>query len=335
MGEIRREIVSGDWVIVAPERAKRPHGFLKKNKARKRGPKKGCPFEDGAREAAWPPMLQSPKKGEWRAVIVPNKYPALPHRDVCAAPIVHGPYEALTAVGSHELLITRDHNKNIADLTLAEGTQVFELLKERYLSLAQDSCLVYATSCFNWGPLAGASVYHPHYQILTLPIIPAHVRHSFYGSARYFKMHKRCPHCVMLAYEHKEKVRVIAEDKYAIAIAPYASRQAFEVRVYPKHHWPGLEHTPKKDIESVVAMLQVSMHRIKKYLNDPDLNFFVHSAPLKGKDNYPHYHWHIEITPHLSIGAGFEFSTHVQINMIDPDTAAQVLRGGKVTGVTR
>ena len=334
MGEIRKEIVSGDWIIIAPERAKRPHGFLKKKKARARAPIQGCPFENLEATDNWPPLAQSPNTGEWRAVVIPNKFPALPHRDVCATPIAQGPYEALTAVGSHELLITRDHNKNIADLPLGGAYEIFALLQERYRALAKDPCLMYTSSFFNWGPASGASVYHPHYQILTLPIVPPHVRHSFDGSAAYFKAHKRCAHCAMLAYEEKEKKRVIEENEYAIALAPYASREPFEVRVYPKHHHSTFEHTPQKDIRGVVAILQKSMHGIKKYLNDPDLNFFIHSAPLKDQKKYSHYHWHIEIIPQIAINAGFEFSTHVQINMIDPDVAAQVLRGAKLPGIT-
>ena len=335
MGEIRREIVSGDWIIIAPERAKRPHGFLKKKKARIRAPKNDCPFENLETTNNWPPIAQAPKMGDWNAVVIPNKFPALPHRDVCATRLSQGPYEALTAVGSHELLVTRDHNKNLAELTLEEGVQVFELLQDRYRALAKDPCLVYTSSFFNWGPQSGASVYHPHYQILTLPIIPPHVRHSFEGSAKYFKAHKRCPHCAMLAYEKKERKRVIDENECAIAVAPYASREPFEVRIYPKHHHPAFEHTPHKDIKDMVAMLQKSMQGVKKYLNDPDLNFFIHSAPIKDQNNYTHYHWHIEIIPNIAINAGFEFSTHIQINMIDPDVAARVLRGGKLAGITR
>ncbi len=329
MAEIRKHIVSGDWIIIAPERAKRPEAFLQKKKVRERAPKKSCSFEHLETSGNWPPMLQIPKTGEWHAVIIPNKYPVLPHRDVCAVPTRNGPYEALTAVGSHELLVTRDHDKSIADLTLDEGVAVFELLQERYRMLAKDPCLFYTSTFFNWGPLAGATVYHPHYQIVSLPIIPPHVAHSLRGSDAYFNAHKKCPHCVVISYEHKEKKRVIAENGGAIAITPYASREPFEVGIYPKRHEPSFEYASRSDLRGVVALLQTSMQRIRKYLNDPDLNFMLHTAPLKHRKNYHHYHWHIAIVPHMHINAGFEFSTHVQVNMIDPDVAARMLRRGK------
>ncbi len=329
MSEFRQDLVSGDWNIIAPERAKRPHDFLPKRGKRPVSPISSCPFEDLDRSGNKPVILAVPNEKNWRVAIVPNKYPALAHSHICSAIVKKGVYEAAQGVGHHELVISRDHVKNIAQLPFASASEILVLLQKRYQALAKDDCLEYAVSFFNWGASAGASLTHPHLQLLTLPIIPPDVAHSLHGSKKYFKAHRRCAHCDMLKFERKYKKRIVAENEHAIAIAPFASRLPFEVRIFPKRHNPFFERASAAELRSAAQMLQKALQSIAKNLNDPDLNFFIHTSPLKDQRKYGHYHWHMEILPKISIPAGFEISTGIDINVIDPDRAAAVLRGGK------
>jgi UDPglucose--hexose-1-phosphate uridylyltransferase len=328
MSEFREDPVSGDWIIVAPERAKRPHDFLPQRKKRVPTPKSKCPFEDLQKSGNWPPIVVQLDKNrrDWRVVIVPNKYPALTHNRLCATILRRGPYEFSEGVGHHDVLVARSHEKNIAHLALEEGLCAFEVLQKRYRMLAADKCLVYALTFMNWGESAGASLYHPHFQVLSLPIIPPDVKHSLDGSRNYFRKNRRCVHCEMIKYELKSRSRVVLKNKYAIAVAPFVSREPFEVRVYPLRHRPYFERTPKAELKAAVEVLQKTLLKVERRLNDPDLNFFVHTAPLKRQNNYRHYHWHIEILPKITINAGFELGTGVEINVVDPDKAAAILK---------
>ncbi len=326
MSEFREDIVSGDWIIAAPERAKRPHDLIPKKKPRVPSPKSACPFEHPEKTGNWPPYISYPDDQNWKVILIANKYPALHHEQACAPLLKRGPYATMDGVGNHDLIVTRNHNNNFADISPGEAAKVFEILQERYRMLTDDSCRLYTSTFFNWGLSAGASLFHPHYQVVTLPIIPPGIAASLLGSARYFKKHRRCVHCVILAYEKREKSRVIEENKYGIAIAPYISRQPFEVRVFPRRHFPYFEKTPRADLEGVARILQSSLRRIRSKLNDPDLNFFIHTSPLKNQKAYRHYHWHIEILPKVSIPAGFELGTGVIINVVSPDKAAALLR---------
>ncbi len=132
----------------------------------------------------------------------------------------------------------------------------------------------------------------------------------------------------MLDFDVKEKKRVIEKNRFAISIAPFVSRVPFETRVFPLRHRYGFERTPLREIEAVASVLQSSLRRIKKYLKDPDLNFFIHTAPLKDH-RYNYYHWHIEVIPKITMFGGFELSTGVEINVVDPEQAAIILRGGR------
>ncbi len=333
MSEFREDPVSGDWIIVAPERVKRPRDFLPKRKKRVPTPKSKCPFEDLQKSGNWPPIVvQLDRSGkDWRVVIIPNKYPALTHNHTCATLLRRGPYELSEGIGHHDVLISRSHEKNIAHLDLEDGLIAFQALQKRYRMLAVDKCLVYALTFMNWGESAGASLYHPHFQVLSLPIIPPDVKHSLDGSHNYFRKNRRCVHCEMIKYELRSGKRVIMKNKYAVAVAPFVSREPFEVRIYPRFHRPYFEKMPGAELKAIVALLQKTLLKIEKCLHDPDLNFFVHTAPLKRQKDYRHYHWHMEILPKMDVEAGFELGTGVEINVVDPDRAADMLRNGKKT----
>lgn len=326
MSELRQDLVSKDWIISAPERAGRPRDFAKGKIRRTPSPHATCPFEKLKETKNWPPILSYPNEQRWEVVIIPNKYPALVHHQACPEPLRKGPHHFTAGVGHHDLLITRDHRKTLAGLPLSKALRVFLILQERYRVLAADRCLFYSSTFFNWGKSAGASLYHPHYQVLTLPIIPPEVYQSIRGSRKYYEKHRECAHCVMLAFEKKDKKRIVAKNKRGIAVAPFASRQPFEVRVFPQRHLSYFERTPIADLRDVVAVLRDTLKKIRRNLGDPDLNFFVHTSPLKEQKNYRHYHWHIEIIPKTSALAGFELSTGVEINVVDPDAAAAILR---------
>jgi UDPglucose--hexose-1-phosphate uridylyltransferase len=326
MSELRKEPLSGDWVILAPGRYSRPGFLSKKKKARVPSPKRDCPFEHLETSEQWPPILSYPNVRHWKLVVVPNKYPALQHGNLCAISMCHGIYETKSGVGTHDLLISRDHNKNFAELSPALAVELLKMLQKRHRMMAEDPCSEYVSSFFNWGPTAGGTEWHPHYQTLTLPIIPPQVARSLRGAEEYFGKHRRCVRCDIIKTERKERVRVIEENAHAIAIAPYASRSPFEVSILPKDHYSHFGSTPAPTIRDIASMLQSVMRRVKKYLNDPDLNFFIHGAPL-GKKEYPYHHWHIEVVPKISTKAGFEFSTGIDINIVDPNDAAKILRG--------
>ncbi len=328
--ELRQDLVSGDWIVIAPRRAKRPHQLFKKESKRKKAPLKDCPFENLKKSGQKEPILIYPQPtmptGRWDVVIVENKYPAFIHKNACGEIFKTGPYSVIEGIGHQDLVITRDHHKNFAHLDGETANLVFQAFRDRYLMLYDDSCIAYISIFHNWGPKAGASIYHPHYQLIAIPVVPPDVGHSLDGSARYFHKNKKCVHCTMIEWEKKKKERIVYENQGAIAFTPFVSREPFELRIFPKKHLPYFENTMDEDLEWVVDALQKSLMKIEKRLNDPDYNFFIHTAPIKDKNKYNHYHWHVEIQPKISISAGFELGTGIEITVVDPEEAARILK---------
>ncbi len=323
--EFRKDIVSGDWVIISSKRGKRPDQFKTKIK-RKIVPKNNCPFEDPQKAGNGNPILIYPDKKNWIVQVIPNRFPAVKHQKICPIPEEKGPYAVMDANGFHDLVITRDHYKNFPHLDKAAANLLFKTFKDRYLMFNEHECLEYIFIFANWGPKAGASIFHPHYQIISLPIIPPDVSRSLSGSLRYYQDNNRCVHCAMIEYEMKEKKRIVYENEEAIAFAPFVSREPFELRVFPKKHQPFFEETEDNIMKHVVDALQQSLLKLEKHLNDPDYNFFIHTAPLIDKKMHFHYHWHIEVVPKFQVSAGVEVGTGIEITIVDPDEAAKILR---------
>lgn len=331
--ELRQDLVSGDWILIAPGRAGRPEQFRRKTKARKK-PKSGCPFEDPAASGNGPAIAVYGKDGRflgqnpknWSLQVFPNKYPAVSHSRVEPEVRKKGPYIFMKGVGHHDLLVTKDHSKNFPKLSRLEGYTVLKAFRDRYLSLLGSKDVVYVSMFSNWGEKAGASIYHPHYQLLGVPIIPPVVEHSLEGSEAYFKKNGKCVYCTQTAMELRDKKRIIFENACAVAYAPFVSRGEFEIRVFPKAHLPFFEETPDQILLCVSEALQKVLKGFEKALNFPDYNFFIHTAPIKNKKSYTHYHWHIEIRPKLNISAGFELSTGIEVNVVPPEDAAKLLK---------
>jgi len=331
VSELRQDIVSGDWVVIATGRAKRPREFLHRSRAPFIQPKNTCPFEKLHKNT----LLVYGKDGKniknnWWVEAIPNKYPALAMHGVCALYHKAGIYQWIDGIGAHEVIVTRDHDRSLALMSDEEAELVIRVFQERYFALKADSCTEYVSIFHNHGRQSGATIVHPHSQIIAVPVIPPDVGRSLRGSAAYFHEHKACVHCLVIEYELKQKDRLIYENDYFLVIAPFASKTAFEIRVFPKVHAPHFEEMDSAGRAFCANALRVALAKLSKGLNNPDYNFFLHTAPVGDDKEFNHYHWHFEIVPKTAIWAGFEIGTGIEISVIAPETAAEFLRKIKI-----
>jgi len=337
VSELRKDMVSEDWVLVASSRGRRPHSFDGKKKSWKKASKKGCPFEDPQKSGNGKPIVwyEAPKKKkdkkkkralkDWFLQVIPNKFPALAPSKSCPVINTKGSYETMRGVGFHEVVITRPHLRSLGEMSYDEAELVLRAYQERMNSLKKEKCVEYIAVFHNHGEGAGASLAHPHSQIAALPIVPTDISRSLNGSQRYFDKNGHCVHCTMLEREIKEKKRIIYQNKYFVVVAPFASRISYEVRVFPKWHDAHFEEMDENNRILLAEALVQALRRLGKTLNDPDYNFFIHTAPIKAK-HMEHYHWHFEILPKTAIWAGLEIGTGIEVVSTSPEDAARELR---------
>ncbi len=330
ISELRQDIVSGDWVVIATGRARRPHEFLKQKRPRFDQPKKTCPFENLPEQVlSFYALHDGQEKDNWWVEVVPNKYPAF-GKGVCSLFHKVGPYQWIEGVGFHEVVITRSHKRSIAEMSEEEVELILRAYQERYLVIKKDECVRYISILHNHGRLSGATISHPHSQIIAIPVIPPDIGKSIRGSGDYSSRYKTCIHCLVLRYELKAKDRIIYENESFVAIAPFASKTAFEIRIFPKKHSPHFEEIGMEERRYLADTMRVSLAKLFKGLRNPDYNFFLHTAPTRDSREFRQYHWHFEILPKTSIWGGFEISTGIEISTITPEEAAKFLRETRV-----
>jgi UDPglucose--hexose-1-phosphate uridylyltransferase len=329
ISELRRDIVSGSWVAYATGRKFRPEP--RKDKPRVSdiaNEKTECPFcreNFDKQKQAKDTLIYFDKNGDWSLRVFPNKFPIfspgkkqLNKREV-------GPYEVMDGVGYHEVLTTADHKKNFPDLSLDKIVEVFNAYQQRYIALMNKRNVKYISIFKNYGRSAGASIVHPHNQIVAMPVIDPDVARSIHGSAKYYQSHQECVHCNMINWELEKKQRLVYENDEFVVVCPFVSRVSFEMRIYPKRHLSYFERiTPEQKLRLSEAV-KVALFQVKYQLDDPDYNMFLHTAPCDGQA-YDHYHWHLEIFPKTSIWAGLELSTGIEVCTVLPEEAAEMLK---------
>ena len=330
--ELRLDLISKDWVIIATGGAKRPEIFKKEKRKKEEVPEKLCPF-CRIKNQEKPLLIYSsgeklkskeiPK--DWTTIVFPNKYPALlPHPDLDEK--IEGKlYKTINAVGFCELVVTRDHKKSLALLPQSHVKEVFESYQERYLDLTKKKFVNYISIFHNQGSGAGASQSHPHSQIITTPLIDVDLQRALLNSEKHFEKSKKCIYCEMNELEKKTGKRIIFENEDFLAVCPFASKAAFEIIISPKNHLPYFERINEKEKWGLSEAFQVALKKLYKGLSDPDYNFYLHTAPCDGKD-YSYYHWHWTIIPKTATWAGFELGVRMEISTITPEKAAEYLR---------
>ncbi|MFA6495178.1 MAG: DUF4931 domain-containing protein [Candidatus Paceibacterota bacterium] len=333
--ELRFCPTAGEWVVISPKRSLRHHADqFRTTFPRARTPKKKCPFENPQAAGNAAPHFWFPSNvplARWTLQVLENKYPALVSKGA-SSHRQKPPFTIVAGRGFHDLVITRDHDKNFPRLTSLRASDVLRACARRYREMARVPGVAYISIFHNRGPQAGGTIYHPHYQIISLPVVPTDVARSLTASAAYYRSHRRCIHCAYIADAQKSRDRIIYEDAHMIAFAPFASMRPFEIALFPKKHGAFFEDAGDAQYAQTAHALRVVLKRMEHVLHDPDYNFFLHTAPVVDKNSARHYHWHLEIVPHTHVDAGFELGTGVEINSVPPEDAARLLR---VAGTAR
>jgi len=329
MPELRKDPITGRWVIISTERAKRPHDFMRETVTLKGG---FCPFCYGNEDKTPPEILayrengnNAPNSPGWNLRVVPNKFPALQIEGDMGRK-GEGLYDKMNGIGAHEVIIeTPKHDATIPTMTDHEVESIFWAYRDRLIDLKRDKRFRYILIFKNHGAAAGASLEHTHSQLIALPIVPKRVREEVTGSKNYYQMKERCIYCDIVKQELEDGVRVITENEAFLAVSPYAPSFPFETWILPKYHESSFEESLRLEYKHLARITKDVMRRIDIALEQPAYNMIIHTSPIAEVNN-DYYHWHIEIMPKLTKVAGFEWGTGFYINPTPPEEAAHFLR---------
>lgn len=320
MNELRRDYFIDRLVIIAVDRARRPTDFVKARPQEAPQSAEGCFFCPG-NERLTPPARASyiPENGSllikqdtegqapftgWLVRVVPNKFPAVHPEE---ASIVQD--RIMAASGVHEVIIESPlHNKHPQNMTDEEARLLFRAYRDRFDALGRLPFVKYISLFRNFGKDAGASLAHPHSQIITTPLVPQIIREQFGLDYR------------PVIAEEEKSARLIEASPMSVAFTPFASAFSYEIWVFPRRSCKNISELSEAERDDLAVLTKNVLARLSKLLSDPPYNYcFVQSMS-------DHLHMHIRIYPKLGIEAGFELNTGININSVPPESAAKSLR---------
>ncbi|MCL5407211.1 MAG: DUF4921 family protein [Patescibacteria group bacterium] len=323
MAKLRQNIVTGKWVVIAPERAKRPEDFVMAS-APKRHMDGECPFCLTNPKSAYQFSIKDAETDN--IYVIPNKYPAFNSADEEVINESDDFYFSTKSVGGHEVIIFKDHETEVYEGGWEPLTELFGVYKERYLFWKKDAAIEYAMPIHNLGPEAAASIEHPHSQFFASSIIPNLIEDELVGSKKFFQDKGKCVFCAMIEEEKKQNCRIVSENEDFVAFTFFASRFPFEIWVLPKKHSSFFEQISQGELDNMGRVVYDCLSKLNASLKSPPLNWWVHTSPVKKDHLDDYYHWHLEIAPRVSKFGGYEMGSGIVIDVVSPELAAQFLK---------
>ncbi|MCZ7526879.1 MAG: DUF4921 family protein [Acidimicrobiia bacterium] len=308
MPELRHDPVTDRPVLVAPERAGRPH--TTRWQAEPGDDAGGCPFCPGHEHMTPPEVLRTgegaPDTPGWRIRVFPNLYP-----------MVGGEQAGPGATGAHEVVVfDPDHRRSLATLPEATVAEVLAVWRAR-IGSHLGAGRRHVQAIVNHGRRAGASIDHPHAQLVALDLVPPAIG----GMLDRFARARTDLVADQLAEAGEGVLGVLGGP--APAWCPYASALPYEVRVTHRDAGARFDEAGDREVAEVAASVRDVLGRIQRALGDVPYNLLLFTAP---RDAAGPFRWFVEIQPRTTILAGFELGTGVYVNTVLPELAARTLR---------
>lgn len=329
MSELRQDPTTMEWVILAPERGKRPTQRPKKRIADDfPGWDASCPFCPGNEVQTPDEVFKIPiaNEGQWEVRVVPNRFAALT-LEGSSTPIEETRFfRKRPGFGVHEVIIeSPSHNTFMAQMNYEQVEKVLITYQERYNSLKKNPHLMFITIFKNHGWASGTSLIHPHSQLVATPVVATYYRRKFNVAAGYRHDTGRCLYCDLIAEELKKGDRVVAETDQFVVINPYASRVPYETWILPKMHCASFGLFPAVHLADLARVLKDTLFCLYQGLDNPAFNFAIDTTTTFD-EHAPYYHWHIRILPRLTTIAGFEIGSGIYISPALPEESTIYLR---------
>ncbi|MFZ1082551.1 MAG: galactose-1-phosphate uridylyltransferase [Candidatus Kryptoniota bacterium] len=331
MPELRQNVLTREWVIISPERAKRPDEFAREKKGERVLPEyvSDCPFCVGNEHLTLDELFRVSDHDSWKIRVISNKFPALSNLGERIRR-VDGIYRSMTAVGHHEVIIEhRLHNRTIALMTDDEVADILRCYQRRYSEIKKDNRVEAIVLFKNHGDAAGTSVAHPHSQLVATPIVPNQTRSRIEEAMRHFDDTGECVCCRTVHDELQAKERLIFQSKNFVAFIPYAALSPFHTWIFPLRHASSFDEINEVEIEDLAKCLRTVLAKLYHGLNNPDFNYTIRSIPTRDLHS-EYFHWYFTIVPRVTKTAGFEIGSGMYVNTALPEESAEFLRKVKV-----
>jgi len=331
MPELRHNVLTREWVIIASERAKRPHEFVKERTGKDVRPsfEPKCPFCPGNEAMTPPATLVIPNDGAWKVRVTPNKFAALSYEGDRLRSI-EGIRRTVTGVGIHEVIVeTPDHSKTTALLEDRQVETIVDTYLNRFNFASADPRVEQVTIFKNHGEAAGTSLEHPHSQIIGAPVITSQLRDRLINALKHFDEYGECIFCRVLSVELQEQTRIVMETEHFVTFVQFAALTPFSMLIMPRRHMACFSEIRDAEAADLAHILRRTLAKLYHGLKDPDFNYTIRTAPRESC-GVKYFHWYVSIIPRLTRVAGFELGSGMFINTSLPEENAAFLREASI-----
>jgi UDPglucose--hexose-1-phosphate uridylyltransferase len=319
LSQLRLNPLTGRWVTIAADRSLRPVDFAPRRLPVEADPGRACPFCPGHEETTPPALETYGPDGHWQVRVVPNLYPAFAGDEPMWVSHLGPVFTQATASGIHEVLVLcPQHNYGWADLDDPGAGLVMAALRDRLEEHARHQNVRATLPIVNHGREAGASLAHPHGQLLGVPFVPGDLAEERSGFVRF---EGSCLLCTIVDAESASGHRVLVDDDRVLAVCPYWSGTPYEMLIVPKEHEPQLQRAAPRDLSAVGRAIRLALDRLRHVVGDVAYNLVFHTGPHHQLDDQ--FHWHVHVVPRLTTTTGFEQGTGVLINIVTPEAATE------------
>jgi len=330
MPELRLNMITREWVIVAKEKMKKPESFIKPE-GKKKHPEYVdiCPFCPGNEEKAPGEVYRIHDEKGWKIRVILNKFSIL-SKDGERRRINTEMKKRVNGVGRHEVIVeTPLHNQVMATMPVEQLKEVIQTYKERMIELYKDPRVEYVIIFKNSGHDSGTPIEHPLSQIVGMPITPLEIRSRIENQMKFFDDNGECLICKTIGDELNDGLRIVHNTDHFLSFVPYAALSPFHLWIFPKRHSGSFSDIRSEEIWDLAVNLKVTMSKIYYGLENPDFNFVIRSGRL-GTCDAEYLHWYVSVLPRVSTLTGFELGTGIFINPLAPEASAEFLRQVKI-----
>lgn len=286
-----------------------------------------CPFCPGNERMLPTIIAETPREAApgWQLRVVTNKYPAL-SPDGMPRRVIDGAHIRLSGFGYHEVIVESPrHDADLTSLSDLDIGVVVAAYRARFKVLAAREHIRSVVVFRNHGGEAGASLVHPHSQVIAAAMVPPKIAAAVQWARARFAETGCCAMCQDIRAEVRAKRRVVEVTEHFLTSVPFAAASPFEIRIVPLRHCATFAATDAAELADFGAALRRALLRLKLALDDPSYNFMIESA-TPGTSDAPSSHWCLKIVPGLVTPAGFELASGIRINPSEPEVDAKVLR---------
>jgi UDPglucose--hexose-1-phosphate uridylyltransferase len=326
----RKNILTGDWVLVSPQRTQRPwQGKTEEYPTIKRPSyDRDCYLCPGNKRANGNknPNYQSTYSfiNDFSALTMQNNSESLLQEEL----LILKPELGICKV----MCFSPDHSLSLAEMTVEQIETVIDLWQYEFMWISVIEGINYVQIFENRGEAMGSSNSHPHGQIWAQQSIPSLIEKETQNQLHYYELKKNTLLSDYIRIEIREKERIVYENEDFIVVVPFWAVWPFEILLMCKEPIDNISQMTRKIKNSFAIALK---HLLVKYDNLFEISFpysaGIHQSPCDSQD-HPEWHFHMHFYPPLLRSAaikkfmvGYEMLAEQQRDIL-PEYAAQILR---------